>query len=310
MSSIPSSTPEFGYGEKEFMNRQAWLDFWEEFRESKIGIMGAAITLLCLLIAFLAPLISPQNPYDLSQLYLQNSHMSPTLLSKWSYEPFVLGSDGQGRCMYSAILYGLRISLYVGLSSTVISAAFGTFLGLVSGYVGGRTDALIMRIADIQLSFPAILIALVIMALWGQGLFKIIIAISVVNWVFYARTARGSTLSEREKDYVDAARATGVSTTVIMLREILPNIVAPIIVIATVRIAHAIILESTLSFLGLGVPITEPSLGSLINEGYQVLFSGYWWITIFPGLGLMLIVLGINQLGDRLRDVLNPRLKR
>jgi len=292
------------------MNRQAWLDFWEEFRESKIGIMGAAITLLCLLIAVLAPLISPQNPYDLSQLYLQNSHMSPTLLSKWSYEPFVLGSDGQGRCMYSAILYGLRISLYVGLSSTVISAAFGTFLGLVSGYVGGRTDALIMRIADIQLSFPAILIALVIMALWGQGLFKIIIAISVVNWVFYARTARGSTLSEREKDYVDAARATGVSTTVIMLREILPNIVAPIIVIATVRIAHAIILESTLSFLGLGVPITEPSLGSLINEGYQVLFSGYWWITIFPGLGLMLIVLGINQLGDRLRDVLNPRLKR
>jgi peptide/nickel transport system permease protein len=292
------------------MNRQAWLDFWEEFRESKIGIMGAAITMLCLLIAFLATIISPQNPYDLTQLYLQNSYMPPTLLSKWSYEPFVLGSDGQGRCMYSAILYGMRISLYVGLSSTVISAVFGTLLGLVAGYVGGRTDALIMRIADIQLSFPAILIALVIMALWGQGLFKIIIAISVVNWVFYARTARGSTLSEREKDYVDAARATGVSTTVIMVREILPNIVAPVIVIATVRIAHAIILESTLSFLGLGVPITEPSLGSLINEGYQVLFSGYWWITIFPGLGLMLIVLGINQLGDRLRDVLNPRLKR
>jgi peptide/nickel transport system permease protein len=292
------------------MNRQAWLDFWEEFRESKIGIMGAAITMLCLLIAFLAPIISPQNPYDLTQLYLQNSYMPPTLLSQWSYEPFVLGSDGQGRCMYSAILYGMRISLYVGLSSTVISAVFGTLLGLVAGYMGGRTDVLIMRIADIQLSFPAILIALVIMALWGQGLFKIIIAISVVNWVFYARTARGSTLSEREKDYVDAARATGVSTTVIMVREILPNIVAPVIVIATVRIAHAIILESTLSFLGLGVPITEPSLGSLINEGYQVLFSGYWWITIFPGLGLMLIVLGINQLGDRLRDVLNPRLKR
>ena len=292
------------------MNRQVWLDFWGEFQESKIGVMGAAISMLCLLMAFLAPIISPQNPYDLTQLYLQNSYMPPTLLSKWSYEPFVLGSDGQGRCMYSAILYGLRISLYVGLSSTVISAVFGTVLGLVAGYLGGRTDALIMRIADIQLSFPAILIALVIMALWGQGLFKIIIAISVVNWVFYARTARGSTLSEREKDYVDAARVTGVSTTVIMVREILPNIVAPVIVIATVRIAHAIILESTLSFLGLGVPITEPSLGSLISEGYQVLFSGYWWITIFPGLGLMFIVLGINQLGDRLRDVLNPRLKR
>lgn len=292
------------------MNRQAWGDFWGEFRESKSGIMGAVTTLLFLLAAVLAPMISPQNPYDLTQLYLQNSHKPPTLLTDWAYESFVLGSDGQGRCMFSAILYGLRISLYVGLSSTIISALFGTLLGLAAGYLGGRTDALIMRIADIQLSFPAILIALVIMALWGQGLFKIIIAISVVNWVFYARTARGSTLSEREKDYVGAARAIGVTPMVIMLREILPNIVAPIIVIATVRIAHAIILESTLSFLGLGVPITEPSLGSLINEGYQVLFSGYWWITVFPGLGLMLIVLGINLLGDRLRDVLNPRLKR
>jgi peptide/nickel transport system permease protein len=188
--------------------------------------------------------------------------------------------------------------------------AMGTLLGLVAGYIGGRTDAFIMRLADIQLSFPAILIALVIMALWGQGLFKIIIAISVVNWVFYARTARGSTLSEREKDYVDAARATGMSAPAIMVSEILPNIFAPIIVIATVRIAHAIILEATLSFLGLGVPVTEPSLGTLINEGYVVLFSGFWWISFFPGLVLMIIVLGINLLGDRLRDVLNPRLKR
>ena len=292
------------------MNRHAWMEFWQEFRESTSGVMGGIITLLCLLFAFLAPVLSPQDPYDLTQLYLQNSHMAPTVLSKWSYGQFMLGSDGQGRCMYSAILYGLRISLYVGLASTVISSVFGTLVGLLAGYAGGRTDAVIMRIADIQLSFPAILIALVIMALWGQGLFKIIIAISVVNWVFYARTARGSTLSEREKDYVDAARAIGVSPAVIIVREILPNIVAPVIVIATVRIAHAIILESTLSFLGLGVPITEPSLGSLISEGYQVLFSGYWWITVFPGVGLMLIVLGINQLGDRLRDVLNPRLKR
>jgi len=292
------------------MNRRALLEFWEEFSESKTGLAGGLLTLLCLSAALLAPVISPQNPYDLAQLYLQNSFMRPTFFSNWSYEPFMLGSDGQGRCMFSAILYGLRISLYVGLASTIISAAVGTLLGLIAGYTGGRTDAVIMRIADIQLSFPAILIALVIMAIWGQGLFKIIIAISVVNWVFYARTARGSTLSEREKDYVDAARAVGVSPAVIMVREILPNILAPIIVIATVRIAHAIILESTLSFLGLGVPITEPSLGSLINEGYNVLFSGYWWITVYPGVGLMLIVLGINQLGDRLRDVLNPRLKR
>ena len=292
------------------MNRTAWLEFWTEFRESKSGLIGAGVTMLCLLAAFLAPWISPQNPYDLSQLFLQNSYKAPTLLTNWSYESFMLGSDGQGRCMYSAMLYGLRISLYVGLTSTIISALVGTLLGLTAGYLGGRTDAVLMRLADLQLSFPAILIALVIMAIWGQGLFKIIIAISVVNWVFYARTARGSTLSEREKDYVDAARSMGMSTPAIMIKEILPNIVAPVIVIGTVRIAHAIILEATLSFLGLGVPITEPSLGSLINEGYQVLFSGFWWVSVFPGLGLMMIVLGINLLGDRLRDVLNPRLKR
>ena len=292
------------------MDRPGLKEFLSEFKESKSGVLGAGLTVVCLLAALLAPVISPQNPYDLSQLYLQNSYLPPDILTEWSYKTFMLGSDGQGRCMYSAILYGLRISLYVGLASTLASAVFGTLLGLTAGYMGGRTDAVIMRLADIQLSFPAILIALVIMALWGQGLFKIIIAISVVNWVFYARTARGSTLSEREKDYVDAARATGVSTLSIMLGEILPNIIAPIIVIGTVRIAHAIILEATLSFLGLGVPITEPSLGSLIYDGYQELFSGFWWISVFPGIGLMLIVLGINLLGDRLRDVLNPRLKR
>jgi len=285
-------------------------EWWQEFRESKSGLIGAAMTLVLLLAALLAPLIAPQNPYDLKQLFLQNSYKPPELFQTWAYQPFLLGSDGQGRCMFSAILYGLRISLYVGLMSTFLSAAFGTLVGVIAGYSGGKTDALIMRVADIQLSFPAILIALVIMAIWGPGLFKIIIAISVVNWVFYARTARGSTLSEREKDYVDSARAVGVSPAVIMFREILPNIVAPIIVIGTVRIANAIILEATLSFLGLGVPITEPSLGSLISEGYQVLFSGYWWISVLPGLGLMFIVLGINLLGDRLRDVLNPRLKR
>jgi len=285
-------------------------EYWDEFRESKRGIFGAILTCVLILAAFLAPVISPQNPYDLTQLFLEKSNLPPALFSEMSRSEFMLGSDSQGRDMFSAILYGLRISLYVGLASTVLSAAFGTILGLLAGYAGGRTDAVIMRIADIQLSFPAILIALVIMSLWGQGLLNIIIAISIVNWVFYARTARGSTLSEREKDYVDAARATGISPAAVMFREILPNIVAPVIVIGTVRVANAIILESTLSFLGLGVPITEPSLGSLINEGYQVLFSGFWWISVFPGLALMSIVLGINLLGDRLRDVLNPRLKR
>jgi len=288
------------------MNLSGGREFWEEFRESKSGLFGAALTLLLILAALFAPLISPQNPYDLTQLFLENSNLAP----KWVLGKFMLGSDGQGRDLYSAILYGLRVSLYVGLTSTVLSAIFGTLMGVLAGYMGGKTDAIIMRIADIQLSFPAILIALVIMSLWGQGLFKIIIAISVVNWVFYARTARGSTLAEREKDYVDSARAVGMTSSTIMLREVLPNIVAPIIVIGTVRVANSIILESTLSFLGLGVPITEPSLGSLIYEGYQVLFSGFWWSSVLPGLALMGIVLGVNLLGDRLRDVLNPRLKR
>lgn len=292
------------------MNRVAMAEFWIEFKESPGGLIGAGLTVFCLLAALLAPWISPQDPYDLASLFLRNSFKAPQLFADGEPLQFILGADGQGRCMLSAILYGLRISLYVGILSTVLSMAAGTLLGLAAGYTGGRTDAFIMRIADIQLSFPAILIALVIMALWGQGLFKIVIAISVVNWVFYARTARGSTLSEREKDYVDAARATGMSAPAIMIKEILPNIFAPIIVIATVRIAHAIILEATLSFLGLGVPVTEPSLGTLINEGYVVLYSGFWWISFFPGLVLMFIVLGINLLGDRLRDVLNPRLKR
>lgn len=292
------------------MERARVREFWSEFREGGAGVVGAVLTVACVLAALLAPWISPQDPYDLTKLFLDNSNRPPNLLLAWGYEPFLLGSDGQGRCMLSAIFYGMRISLAVGLASTLMAALFGTSLGLVAGYVGGRVDAVIMRLADIQLSFPAILIALVIMSVWGQGLLKIILAITIVNWVFYARTARGSTLAEREKDYVDAARAVGVPALRIMFGEILPNILAPIIVIGTVRIANAILLEATLSFLGLGVPITEPSLGALVSQGYQVLFSGFWWISILPGVGLMLIVLGINLLGDRLRDVLNPRLKR
>ncbi|MBI5581201.1 MAG: ABC transporter permease [Deltaproteobacteria bacterium] len=292
------------------MNWHALRESWSEFRESPAGLCGLFLTTLLFLAALLAPLLSPLNPYDLEQLFLENSLKVPSLLDNWAYESFMLGSDGQGRCMYSAILYGLRISLYVGVASTLLSALIGTLAGLWAGYQGGRTDTLIMRLADIQLSFPAILIALVIMSLWGQGVGKIIIAISAVNWVFYARTARASTLSEKEKDYVDAAISIGVSAPAIMLSEVLPNIMAPIIVIGTVRIANAILLEATLSFLGLGVPVTEPSLGALVNEGYRVLFSGQWWVSVFPGLALMLVVLGINQLGDRLRDILNPRLKR
>jgi peptide/nickel transport system permease protein len=198
----------------------------------------------------------------------------------------------------------------VGLASTLVSTLIGLCIGLVAGYAGGLLEKAIMRLADIQLSLPVFLVALVIMAIWGQGVGKIIIAIAVVNWVYYARTVRGMVLAEKEKDYVQAAVAGGNHPLTIMFSEIAPNIMAPVIVISTVRIANAILLEATLSFLGLGVPITRPSLGLLIANGYEVLFSGYWWMSVFPGVALMIVVLAINLMGDRLRDVLNPRLKR
>jgi peptide/nickel transport system permease protein len=287
-----------------------WREHWEEFKESRRGIFGAALTLLLILLALLAPVISPQDPYDLTQLYLDKSNLPPSLFTEWTYSNFMLGSDSQGRDMTSAILYGLRISLYVGFVSTVLSAAFGTMMGLLAGYTGGRTDAFIMRLADIQLSFPAILIALVIMSLWGQGLFNIIMAISIVNWVFYARTARGSTLSEREKDYVDAARATGICSGGHHVPGNPAQHRGP-----HHRHRHGAGGQRHHSGIhpelsGAGRAHYRAVPGSLINEGYQVLFSGFWWISVLPGLGLMSIVLGINLFGDRLRDVLNPRLKR
>lgn len=274
-----------------------------EFFEDRLAVFGLiAFVALCVLALF-PSLFTYQNPYDLAQLDLENSFQAPS-------GNFILGTDEQGRDIYSAIVYGLRISLYVGLASTILSVLIGFVAGLISGYFGGWVDTVIMRIADVQLSFPAILIALIIMALWGAGVGKIIIAITIVNWVYYARTARGVVLAEKEKDYTQSARALGMSHFGIIFKEIMPNSTAPIIVIATVRIANAIILEATLSFLGLGVPITEPSLGSLIANGYQVLFSGYWWTSVFPGLILMGLIISINLIGDRMRDIMNPRLKR
>jgi len=274
-----------------------------EFFEDKLAVVGLVVFLLLCLLALFPSMFSYQNPYDLTQLFLENSFQPPN-------HNFWLGTDEQGRDIYSAIVYGLRISLYVGLASTILSVIIGFTAGLISGYYGGWVDTVIMRIADIQLSFPAILIALIIMALWGAGIGKIIIAITIVNWVYYARTARGVVLSEKQKDYAQSAKALGMSNFGIIFGEIMPNTTAPIIVIATVRIANAIILEATLSFLGLGVPITEPSLGSLISNGYQVLFSGYWWASVFPGIILMVLIVSINLIGDRMRDIMNPRLKR
>ena len=275
----------------------------QEFMEDHVAVAGAVVLVVLLLMAAAPGLVTPQDPYDLAVLNLADSFKPPS-------GEFWLGTDDQGRDIFSAIIYGLRISLFVGLASTVISTLIGLSIGLVAGYSGGLLEKAIMRLADIQLSLPVFLVALVIMAIWGQGVGKIIIAIAVVNWVYYARTVRGMVLAEKEKDYVQAAVAGGSHPLMIMFSEIAPNIMAPVIVISTVRIANAILLEATLSFLGLGVPITRPSLGLLIANGYEVLFSGYWWMSVFPGLALMIVVLAINLMGDRLRDVLNPRLKR
>jgi len=269
------------------------------FFESKTALLGSILFSLFVAMAILAPLIVPQDPYDLSQIYLHNSFRPPG-------SSFWLGTDEMGRDIYSAILYGLRTSLYVGVVSTLLSMVIGLVIGLISGYYGGWVDRLMMRLADIQLSFPAILIALIVMALWGQGINKIIVAITIVSWVYYARTVRGVVLQEKEREYVQSARALGMRSGGILFGEILPNVLSPVIVLATVRIAYAIVLEATLSFLGVGVPITEPSLGTLISNGYQALFSGYWWTSVYPGVVLVLLIISINLLGDRLREVMNP----
>ena len=271
-------------------------------------IFPAAILAVLIASALAAPLIAPQNPYNLSALRLEDSSRPPAWLEVPKGEPtrYLLGTDSQGRDILSAVLYGLRVSLLVGVVSTVLAAVAGIGLGLVAGYRRSWTDALIMRLADIQLSFPSVLIALFLMALLGQGLWKIVFAIAIVHWVIYARTVRGATLAEREKDYVSAIRALGARTPRILLRHILPNLLTPILVISAVEFASVVMLEATLSFLGLGVPITRPSLGMLIKFGYDEVFSGAWWIWLFPGLALVGLVLSLNWLADVLRERLLP----
>jgi peptide/nickel transport system permease protein len=289
--------------------RQFAADFAAEFSKSGTALAGTAILALALLAALLAPWISPQNPYDLAQLQLVDSRLSPLSRSaagalRW------LGTDDQGRDMLSAILYGLRTSLAVGLASTALGFAIGVSLGLVAAWFGGWLDALIMRIADLQLSFPSILIALVLLALLGQGIDKIIVSLVAVQWAYYARAARASALVERRKEYVDAAIALALSDSRIVYRHLLPNCLPPLIVLAAVQVASAITLEATLSFLGLGLPITEPSLGLLIANGFNYLLSGRYWISFFPGIALLVTVVGVNLVADRLRDILDPRERR
>ena len=283
--------------------------FWSQFSESRIALAGLAMLVLVVAAALFAPWLAPQNPYDLASLDLLDSRLAPGErgMSGGSY---LLGTDGQGRDMLSAILYGLRVSLYVGVASGALALAIGSLAGVLAAYLGGRFEQLVMRIVDIQLGFPAILVALVLLAVLGTGVDKIIIALVTVQWAYYARTARSAALVERNKEYIEAARALGLSAPRIVLRHLLPNALPPLIVVGTVQVAHAIALEATLSFLGLGLPATEPSLGLLIATGYEYLLSGKYWISVFPGVALLLVILSINLVGDQLRDVLNPRLSR
>ena len=280
-----------------------------DFATSKLALSGLALLALILAIALLAPLISPQNPYDLAQLDVQDSRLPPGAKSAGGMT-FWLGSDDQGRDILSGIFYGLRISLMVGAASTLCAVVIGLAMGLCAAYLGGRTDAVIMRLVDIQLSFPAILIALILLALLGQGIGKTIFALITVQWAYYARTVRSTALVERRKEYIEAAMCLALPPARIVFRHLLPNCLPPLIVIATVQVAAAIALEATLSYLGIGVPITEPSLGLLIKNGFDYMLSGKYWISFFPGVALVLTIVSINLVADQLRDVLNPRLQK
>ncbi|MES2934038.1 MAG: ABC transporter permease [Pseudomonadota bacterium] len=283
--------------------------FCRDYFSSKLATVGLIVLLALILAAALAPFLSPQNPYDLAHLDILDSRLEPGKKSFDNAITYVLGTDAQGRDMWSAILYGLRISVMVGLASTTIALGIGLVLGLLAGYFGGRIDALIMRVADLQLSFPPILIALILLALTGPGMSKIIIALVAVQWAYYARTARSAAMVERKKEYIEAATCLGLSPARIMWRHLLPNCLPSLIVVAALQVASAISLEATLSFLGLGLPVTEPSLGLLIANGFQYLLSGKYWISFFPGVALLLTVVSINLVADQLRDLLNPRLQ-
>ena len=306
MSDIASSAPA---APKPIKVETPFQRFRAEFFESKIATVALCVLGVIILLAIFAPWITPQNPYDLAQVDVLDGRLPPGSEAYTGYTMW-LGSDGAGRDLYSAILYGLRISLTVGVASGVIALLIGMTIGLVAAYSGDRIEAIIMRIVDLQLSFPASLVALMLVAALGKGVDKIILALVVAQWAYYARTVRATALVERNKEYVEAAQCLGLSRLRIVFRHILPNCMAPLIVVGTVQIASAISLEATLSFLGVGLPQTEPSLGVLIANGFEYMLSGRYWIAIFPGMALLLTVVAINLVGDHLRDVLNPRMKK
>ncbi|HIN60693.1 MAG TPA: ABC transporter permease [Gammaproteobacteria bacterium] len=283
--------------------------FLSDYRESSVAVVSVFVVVSIAIIAVFAPWLAPTDPYDLAVVTVADKTLAPGVVMS-SGQTAYLGTDGSGRDLLSGIFYGLRISLGVGIGSGVIALTIGVVVGLIAAYFGGRIDSLIMRLVDIQLSFPAILIALVLLVTLGKGVDKTLIALIVVQWAYYARTVRGSALVERGREYIEAAHCLALSKRRILMNHLFPNVVAPIIVVGTMQTAHAIALEATLSFLGLGMEQTEPSLGSLIANGFDYIHSGHYWITIFPGVALLVTIVSINLVGDRLRDVLNPRLQR
>lgn len=283
-------------------------EFFHNYKRSPSAILGTILVLFVLLVAILGPLFTVQDPYDIGSLRLADAY-KPPVWKDGGEARFPLGTDQQGRDMLSAIVYGSRISLFIGVAGALMASVIGIVLGLVAGFFGGRTEAIIMRIADIQLSFPTMLIALFLMTILGRGVGNILISLTLVGWVRYARTVRGETLSVKKREYIEAARVIGLPNVRILFKHVLPNVFASIIVLSTIQVGTFILTEASLSFLGMGVPITRPSLGMLCNNGFTVLYSGLWWVSILPGLYIMIIVFGINLLGDFLRDELNPKLK-
>ncbi|OUQ19731.1 ABC transporter permease [Lachnoclostridium sp. An14] len=283
-------------------------EFFYHYKKNVPAIIGSILVAIAIFIVVFGRFFAPQNPYDLTQIDLADSYLPP-IWQDGGKAGFLLGTDAQGRDIFSAIIYGSASSMMIGLVGAMASCLIGTTLGLIAGYYGGKVDAFIMRVADVQLSFPSMLIALFIMSVFGRGVGKLLVALTMVGWVTYARTVRGETLSVKKMEYVEAARIIGLPNQKIILKHILPNVINSVIVLATIQVGSFILTEATLSFLGVGVPITKPSLGLLVKTGFDVLFSGLWWAAVFPGLYIMLIVFGINLLGDFLRDELNPNLK-
>ena len=281
-----------------------------QFFNGPAAWLAAASLVALVIVALFASEISPQNPYDLTQLDILDGRLPPGSSNFDGSVPYHLGTDEQGRDILSGIFYGLRVSLIVAIVATVVAMAIGVVVGIYAAWAGGRIESFLMRLVDLQLSFPSILVALMLMAIFGRGIDKVILSLIVVQWAYYARTVRGTALSETQKEYIDAARGLGLSSWRIVFRHLLPNCIPPLVVISTVQIANTIVLESSLSFLGVGVPITQPSLGLLISNGYDYMLSGQYWMSMYPGVALLAIVASINLVGDRLRDILNPRLRR